>query len=149
MELLRGMKNDEEDSSDSSFELPEIETKMNQKPESILINTNGSKSKPEQKVPTNTVKQPLTRPQKALKGFLLIAIAIVLGIFSDDVDESFWIFCSASIFLFVYGWSTILQAITTTKDMSNTEAIGTTVIVFGLVIFAFIAWIIHILSQGF
>ena len=143
------MKNDEEDSSDSNFESPKSEVKMNQKPEPILIDASGNKSKPKQKVPKNTVKQPLTRPQKALKGFLLIAIAIVLGIFSDDVDESFWIFCSASIFLFVYGWSTILQAMTTTKDMSNTEAIGTTVVVFGFIIFAFIAWILHALSQGF
>ncbi|MBB70553.1 MAG: hypothetical protein CMB28_05560 [Euryarchaeota archaeon] len=143
------MKNNEEDSSDSNFESTENEEKMNQKPEPILIDANGSKSKPEQKVPTNTVKQPLTRPQKALKGFLLIAIGIVSAFIAGDTDESFWIFCSASIFLFVYGWSTILQAMTTTKDMSNKEAIGTTVIVFGLVIFAFIAWIIHILSQGF
>ena len=142
------MKNDEEDSSDSNFESPKNEVKTNKKPEPILIDANGNKSKPKEKVPTNTVKQPLTRPQKALKGFLLIAIAIVLGIFSDDVDESFWIFCSLSIFLFVYGWSTILQAMTTTKDMSNTEAIGTTVVVFGFIIFAFIAWIIYILSQG-
>jgi len=142
------MKNDEEDSSDSNFESPKSEVKMNQKPEPILIDASGNKSKPKQKVPTNTVKQPLTRPQKALKGFSLIAIAIVLGIFSDDVDESFWIFCSLSIFLFVYGWSTILQAMTTTKDMSNTEAIGTTVVVFGFIIFAFIAWILHALSQG-
>tara|TARA_B100000609_G_C17098810_1_gene373427 strand:- start:16 stop:447 length:432 start_codon:yes stop_codon:yes gene_type:complete len=143
------MKNNEEDSSDSNFESTENEEKMNQKPEPILIDANGSKSKPEQKVPTNTVKQPLTRSQKALKGFLLIAIGIVSAFIAGDTDESFWIFCSASIFLFVYGWSTILQAMTTTKDMSNKEAIGTTVIVFGLVIFAFIAWIIHILSQGF
>ena len=143
------MKNDEEDSSDSNFESTEIEEKMNQKPEPILIDASGNKSKPKQKVTKNTVKQPLTRSQKALKGFLLIAIAIVLGIFSDDVDESFWIFCSLSIFLFVYGWSTILQAMTTTKDMSNTEAIGTTVVVFGFIIFAFIAWILHALSQGF
>tara|TARA_B100000614_G_C14464041_1_gene459673 strand:+ start:612 stop:1043 length:432 start_codon:yes stop_codon:yes gene_type:complete len=143
------MKNNEEDSSDSNFESTENEEKMNQKPEPILIDANGSKSKPEQKVPTNTVKQPLTRSQKALKGFLLIAIGIVSAFIAGDTDESFWIFCSASIFLFVYGWSTILQAMTTTKDMSNKEAIGTTVIVFGLVIFAFVAWIIHILSQGF
>ena len=143
------MRKDSEDSSESNFDLPKINTQMNQKPESILINASVSKSKPEQKVPKNTVKQPLTRPQKALKGFLLIAIAIVLGIFSDDVDESFWIFCFASIFLFVYGWSTILQAMTTTKDMSDTEAIGTTVVVFGFIIFAFIAWILHALSQGF
>ncbi len=144
------MKNDKEDSSESNFKLSKLETKMNLKPESILINTSGSKSKPEQKVPTNTVKQPLTRPQKALKGFLLIAIAIVIGIFSDDVDESFWIFCFASIFLFVYGWSTILQAMTTTKDMSSTEAIGTTVILFGVIIFGFIAWIFYLFStHGF
>ena len=144
------MRKDSEDSSESNFDLPKIKTKMNQKPESILINASGSKSKPEQKVPKNTVKQPLTRSQKALKGFLLIAIAIVLGIFSDDVDESFWIFCFASIFLFVYGWSTILQAMTTTKDMSNTEAIGTTVILFGVIIFGFIAWIFYLLStHGF
>jgi len=142
------MKNDEDDSSDSNFESPKSEVKMKQKPEPILIDASGNKSKPKQKVPTNTVKQPLTRPQKALKGFSLIAIAIVLGIFSDDVDESFWIFCSLSIFLFVYGWSTILQAMTTTKDMSNPEAIGTTVVVFGFIIFAFIAWILHALSQG-
>jgi len=142
------MKNDEEDSSDSNFESPKNEVKTNKKPEPILIDANGNKSKPKEKVPTNTVKQPLTRPQKALKGFSLIAIAIVLGIFSDDVDESFWIFCSLSIFLFVYGWSTILQAMTTTKDMSNPEAIGTTVVVFGFIIFAFIAWILHALSQG-
>ena len=143
------MKNDEEDSSDSNFESPKNEVKTNQKPEPILIDASGNKSIPKQKVPTNTVKQPLTRPQKALKGFLLIAIAIVSGFIAGDADESFWIFCSASIFLFVYGWSAILQAMTTTKDMSNTEAIGTTVVVFGLIIFAFIAWILHALSQGF
>ena len=142
------MKNDEEDSSDSNFESPKNEVKANKKPKPILINASGSKSKPEQKVPKNTVKQPLTRSQKALKGFLLIAISIVSGFIADDADESFWIFCSLSIFLFVYGWSTILQAMTTTKDMSNTEAIGTTVVVFGFIIFAFIAWILHALSQG-
>jgi len=149
MELPRVMKNDKEDSSDSNFELPEIEAKMNQKPEPILIDVSGSKSKPEQKVPTNTVKQPLTRPQKALKGFLLIVIAIVVGINSFDADESFWIFCSASIFLFVYGWSAILQAMTTTKDMSNTEAVGTTVVLIALVAFGFIALALNALSQGF
>ena len=143
------MKNDEEDSSDSNFESPKNEVKAIKKPKPILINASGSKSKPEQKVPKNTVKQPLTRSQKALKGFLLIAIAIVSGFIAGDADESFWIFCSASIFLFVYGWSTILQAMTTTKDMSNTEAIGTTVILIAIVIFAFIAWIMYALSQGF
>ena len=143
------MKNDEEDSSDSNLESPKNEVKTNQKPEPILIDASGNKSKPKQKVPTNTVKQPLTRPQKALKGFLLIAIAIVSGFIAGDADESFWIFCSASIFLFVYGWSTILQAMTTTKDMSNTEAIGTTVVLIAIVIFAFIALIMYALSQGF
>ena len=143
------MKNDKEHSSDSNFKLPEIEAKMNQKPEPILIDASGSKSKPEQKISATTVKQPLTRPQKALKGFLLIAIAIVSGFIAGDADESFWIFCSASIFLFVYGWSAILQAMTTTKDMSNTEAIGTTIILIAVVIFAFAAWIFHALSQGF
>ena len=143
------MKNDEEDSSDSNLESPKNEVKTNQKPEPILIDASGNKSKPKQKVPTNTVKQPLTRPQKALKGFLLIAIAIVSGFIAGDADESFWIFCSASIFLFVYGWSAILQAMTTTKDMSNTEAIGTTVVLIAIVIFAFIAWIMYALSQGF
>ena len=143
------MKNDEEDSSELNFESHKNEVKANKKPEPILINTSGSKSKPEQKVPKNTVKQPLTRSQKALKGFLLIAIAIVSGFIAGDADESFWIFCSASIFLFVYGWSAILQAMPTTKDMSNTEAIGTTVILIAIVIFAFIAWIMYALSQGF
>ena len=141
------MKNDEEDSSDSNFESPKNEVKANRKPKPILINASGSKSKPEQKVPKNTVKQPLTRSQKALKGFLLIAISIVSGFIADDADESFWIFCSLSIFLFVYGWSTILQAMTTTKDMSNTEAIGTTIILIAVVIFAFAAWIFYALSQ--
>ena len=143
------MKNDEEDSSDSNLESPKNEVKTNQKPEPILIDASGNKSKPKQKVPTNTAKQPLTRPQKALKGFLLIAIAIVSGFIAGDADESFWIFCSASIFLFVYGWSAILQAMTTTKDMSNTEAIGTTVVLIAIVIFAFIAWIMYALSQGY
>ena len=141
------MKNDEEDSSDSNFESPKNEVKAIKKPKPILINASGSKSKPEQKVPKNTVKQPLTRSQKALKGFLLIAISILSGIIADDADESFWIFCSLSIFLFVYGWSTILQAMTTTKDMSNTEAIGTTIILIAVVIFAFAAWIFYALSQ--
>jgi len=144
------MKNDKEDSSHSNFELPEIEAKINQKPKPILIDASGSKSKPEQKISATTVKQPLTRPQKALKGFLLIAIAIVSGFIAGDADESFWIFCSASIFLFVYGWSAILQAMTTTKDMSNTEAIGTTIILIAVVIFAFAAWIFYLLStHGF
>ena len=143
------MTNDEEDSSDLNFESPKNEVKANKKPKPILINASGSKSKPEQKVPKNTVKQPLTRPQKALKGFLLIAIAILSGFIAGDADESFWIFCSLSIFLFVYGWSAILQAMTTTKDMSNTEAVGTTIILIAVVIFAFVAWILHALSQGF
>ena len=143
------MTNDEEDSSDLNFESPKNEVKANKKPKPILINASASKSKPEQKVPKNTVKQPLTRPQKALKGFLLIAIAILSGFIAGDADESFWIFCSLSIFLFVYGWSAILQAMTTTKDMSNTEAVGTTIILIAVVIFAFVAWILHALSQGF
>ena len=58
------MNNDKEDSSESNLELPKLEAKMNQKPESILINASGSKSKSEQKVPKHTVKQPLTRQQK-------------------------------------------------------------------------------------
>ena len=80
---------------------------------------------------------------------MLIAIAILSGFIAGDADESFWIFCSLSIFLFVYGWSAILQAMTTTKDMSNTEAVGTTIILIAVVIFAFVAWILHALSQGF
>ena len=141
------MNNDKEDSSESNLELPKLEAKMNQKPESILINASGSKSKSEQKVPKHTVKQPLTRQQKAFKGFLLIAIAIVSSFIAVDADESFCIFCCLSIFLFVYGWSAILQAMTTTKDMSNTEAVGTTIILIAVVIFAFVAWIFYRLSS--
>ena len=141
------MTSGKEDSSKSNFELPKLETKMKQKPESILINASGSKSKPEQRDPKNTVKQPLTRPQKAFKGFLLIAIAIVSGFIAGDADESFWFFCCLSIFLFVYGWSAILQAMTTTKDMSNTEAVGTTIILIAVVIIAFAAWIFYLLSS--
>ena len=78
---------------------------------------------------------------------MLIAIAIVSSFIAVDADEGFWIFCCLSIFLFVYGWSAILQSMTTTKDMSNTEAVGTTIILIAVVIFAVAAWIFYRLSS--